>query len=424
VLNVTYRLDEGIQSYIEHINIQGNKRTKDKVIRRELAVVPGDVYNTVLVENSKQRLDNLKYFSRVDTFPGETSIPGRKDLNVLVEEQRTGSFNFGAGFSSVDNLVGFVELQQSNFDVTHWPDFTGGGQRFRTRLQYGTSRKDFTISLTEPWFMDKQLSLGGEAFYHEDTYSSDVYSQRNYGFDVSIRKPIGKFSSVQVQYKLEDIRIYDITGNGLYSAPILAAKGDYLKSTVSSTFSYDTRDSLFLPRKGEHVDFTAFVSGLGGDVKDYGFDLEAAKYVLLPWDTILNFSGEVATVAAYNGKTVPIFDRLYLGGSNNLRGFKYRNVGPKDLYSDPIGGNTLARFTTEYTFPIIERVRGAVFYDAGFVNAGDYDFGTGNINSDAGIGVRLDLPIGPVRIDYGYPIQKDSQTSGSGRFNFNVGYQF
>jgi outer membrane protein insertion porin family len=210
VLNVTYRLDEGIQSYIEHVNIQGNKRTKDKVIRRELAVAPGDVYNTVLVDSSKQRLENLKYFSRVDTFPGDTSIPGRKDLNVLVEEQRTGSFNFGAGFSSVDNLVGFVELQQSNFDATHPWDFTGGGQRFRTRLQYGTSRKDFVISLTEPWFMDRQLSLGGEAFFHEDNYSSDVYSQRNYGFDMTLRKPVGKFSSVQLQYKLEEIQIYDI----------------------------------------------------------------------------------------------------------------------------------------------------------------------------------------------------------------------
>lgn len=423
-LDVTYHLDEGTQAYVEHINIQGNTRTKDKVIRRELALAPGDLYNTVLVDSSKQRLQNLQYFSRVDTFPSDTAIPGRKDLNVLVEEQRTGSFNFGAGFSSIDSLLGFAEITQSNFDITHPWDFTGGGQRFRARLQVGTQRKDFVISLTEPWFMDQQLSLGGEVFYHDDNYSSDVYDQREYGFDVNLRKPLGKFSSVRFDYKLEEITIYGLSGTGFYSPAILDAKGNYLKSSVSATFTYDTRDSLFLTRKGEHVDFTAYTSGLGGDVKDYGFDLNAAKYYLMPYDTILSFSGELATVASFGGGGVPIFDRLYLGGANNLRGFKYRDVGPKDQFGEPIGGNTLARATVEYTFPIIERVRGAAFYDIGFVNSGDYDFGTDNINSDVGIGVRLDLPIGPVRIDYGFPIQKDNFSSGSGQFNFNVGYQF
>jgi len=200
--------------------------------------------------------------------------------------------------------------------------------------------------------------------------------------------------------------------------------GNYWKSSISATFSYDTRDSLFLTRKGEHVDFTVFTSGLGGDVKDYGFDLNAAKYFSLPYDTILSFAGEVGTVAAWDGNGVPIFDRLYLGGANNLRGFKYRDVGPKDAFGNAIGGDTLARFTAEYTFPVIERVRGAVFYDTGFVNSGEYSFTTSNINSDIGLGVRLDLPIGPVRIDYGFPLQKDSFNSGGGKFNFNVGYQF
>jgi outer membrane protein insertion porin family len=124
------------------------------------------------------------------------------------------------------------------------------------------------------------------------------------------------------------------------------------------------------------------------------------------------------------GDEVPIWDRLYLGGANNLRGFKFRDVGPKDENGEPIGGSTLARITAEYTFPVVDKVRGAIFYDVGFVNAGTYDFGTSNVNSDVGIGVRLDLPIGPVRIDYGFPLQKDSFSSGSGKFNFNIGYQF
>ena len=141
----------------------------------------------------------------------------------------------------------------------------------------------------------------------------------------------------------------------------------------------------------------------------YGFDLEASKYFLLPWDTILTLNGEVASVSTWaDGDRVPIFDRLYLGGANNLRGFKFRDVGPKDEDGEPLGGNTLARFTVEYTFPVVDKIRGAVFYDVGFVNRDSYDFGGGNVNSDVGIGVRLDLPIGPVRIDYGIPLQKDN----------------
>ncbi len=148
VINVNYKIDEGTQSYIEHINIEGNTRTKDKVIRRELAVAPGEVYNTTLIDVSKQRLENLGYFNKdrgVQIYPSDTDIPGRKDVNVLVQEARTGSFNFGAGFSSIDSLLGFVEVQQTNFDLLNWPDFTGGGERFHARFQLGTERTDADV---------------------------------------------------------------------------------------------------------------------------------------------------------------------------------------------------------------------------------------------------------------------------------------
>ena len=145
----------------------------------------------------------------------------------------------------------------------------------------------------------------------------------------------------------------------------------------------------------------------------------------MPLANSASSSGCGATISTWAGASeVPLFDRLYLGGANNLRGFKFRDVGPKDENGDPIGGNTLARLTVEYTFPIIDKIRGAIFYDVGFDNAGTYDFAGSNVNSDIGLGVRLDLPIGPVRIDYGFPLQKDEFSSGSGKFNFNIGYQF
>jgi outer membrane protein insertion porin family len=210
------------------------------------------------------------------------------------------------------------------------------------------------------------------------------------------------------------------------SLAIRGEEGERVESKLAGSIVFDTRDSVFLTRRGHKVDLQTYVAGgfLGGDTDIYGFDLEASKYFLLPWDTILTLNAEVAVVENWSGgDRVPIFDRLYLGGANNLRGFKFRDVGPKDSDDEPLGGNTLARATVEYTFPVVEKVRGAVFYDIGFVNADSYDFDTGNVSSDVGVGVRLDLPIGPVRIDYGIPLQKDN-SSGSGKFNFNIGYQF
>ena len=136
------------------------------------------------VDITKKRLDNLGYFAKVETYPEDTDIPGRKDLTILVQEKRTGSLSFGGGYSTVDQLVGFAELTQGNFDMFNWPSFTGGGQKFRLRIQYGTQRKDFILSLTEPYFLDRRLSLSGQVFYTEANYLSSEYDQRNYGFAI------------------------------------------------------------------------------------------------------------------------------------------------------------------------------------------------------------------------------------------------
>jgi len=423
-IDVTYTINEGVRSFVERVNIVGNTRTKDKVIRREVLIVPGDIFNTVRVDTSKKRLDNLGYFSKVDTYPQDTDIPGRKDLTIEVEEKRTGALNFGAGFSTIDSFVGFVELTQGNFDLLNWPTFTGAGQKFRAKMQYGTERKDFLLSLTEPYFLDRPLSLGGQAFYSEATFLSAVYSQRNYGFSIEARKPINPFLSIALNYRLEDIEIYDVALG--VSQQILDEEGAQLKSQVGASLYWDTRDSSFLTRTGHRVVFSPYIAGgfLGADTQIYGFDIEGSQYFHLWWDTILLLNGEVGVVNVWGaGDRVPIFDRLFLGGSNDLRGFNFRDVGPKDENGEPLGGKTLARATIEYTWPIIEHIRGAVFYDIGVLNASAYSFNGQHIGSDIGVGVRLDLPIGPLRIDYGIPLQKDGNDS-SGKFNFNVGYQF
>ncbi|MEP7014602.1 MAG: outer membrane protein assembly factor BamA [Verrucomicrobiota bacterium] len=456
-IDVNYKIEEGDRSFVQRINITGNTRTKDKVIRREVLVSPGDVFNTVRVDRSKKRLENLGYFSKVETYPEDTGIAGRKDLSLLVEEKRTGALSFGGGFSTVDKLVVFAELTQGNFDIMNWPGFTGAGQKFRMRVQLGTQRKDFLISLTEPWFLDRRLSLGGQTFYTEANYLSSLYDQRNFGFSVELRKPLSPFIYASLGYRLEDVDIFNVAASS--SPQIQAQAGSRLKSQIFSSLVFDRRDNPILTRRGQRIAFSPYFSGgpLGGDTQIYGWDLEASQYYHLPWDLILLINGEAATVDYWGtgpdpvlipGTTlttsaVPIFDRLFLGGSNNLRGFDFRAVGPKDANGEPLGAKSLIRSTVEITFPIVEKARGAFFYDVGVANLDSYDFGThtiviprtthaglpkapivyDNLASDVGFGLRLDLPIGPLRLDYGLPIDRDGNP-GHGKFNFNVGYQF
>ena len=463
-VNLKYKIDEGGQSFVERVNIAGNNQTKDKVIRREIPLAPGDIYNTVLVEAAKKRLENLGYFEKVDTNPSETTVPDRRDLDVLVQEKRTGSLSFGAGFSSIDSLVGQIELTQSNFDITNWRNgFTGGGERFRLLLEYGLVRKDFVLSLTEPYFLDTHTAVGGEIFFHDTNYLSNDYSQQNLGFDINVRRGLTRYTSISLEYRLETVDIADVNT----SSTILEREiGTRTRSSLRADYSYDTRDSVFLTRHGARVDFSPQIAGgfLGGNTKDYGFDLTGSQYFHLPLDGIILLNGEIGTVASYDGgDRVPVYDRLYLGGASNLRGFAFRKVGPLDYKGNPVGGRSLVRYTAEYTYPVIARVRGAFFTDGGYVNQDDFDFTPqtyhdrsdfrfdpnradddpktprtnrsgndekftefgGGFSADVGLGVRLDLPIGPVRLDYGYPLDSNMfNTRHEGKFNFNVGYQF
>ena len=301
VIDVHYKIEEGDRSFVERINIIGNTRTKDKVIRREVLVAPGDVFNTVRVDLSKRRLDNLGYFAKVETYPEDTGVPGRKDLTIQVEEKRTGSLSFGGGFSTIDQLVVFAELTQGNFDLTNWPGLTGGGQKFRIRVQVGTQRKDLILALTEPYFLDRRISLGGQAFYTEANYLSSEYDQRNYGVSFELRKPIFSLLYATLGYRLENVELYNVSSTA--SPQIQAESGTTTNSEVLGSLVYDHRDSPLLSRKGTRVTFSPYVAGgpLGGDVNVYGMDLEASQYFHLPGDLILLFNGEAAVVDVWKG---------------------------------------------------------------------------------------------------------------------------
>jgi len=397
------------------------------VVRRELTIAPTDEYNTIKIRKSQSRLQNLDYFEGVDFMPVTSDLgPDYKDINIDLKEKATGQVQFGAGFSSIDNLVGFVEVTQKNFDVTNWPSFTGGGQRFRLGLKAGTRRKDFIMSLTEPYFMGQRLSLGGDLFYTEKTYLSDYYDQRDIGGSINLRKPISDNSDLRVTYTLQQVEIDNIDKDA--SPEIKQEEGDFLQSRLGAAYVYDNRDSFQQPTKGHKITVEGNVSGsfLGGDVDTVSLSLSGQKYWKMPWETIFSIQGELASVdTTGDADRVPIFERQFLGGANNLRGFEYRNIGPKDAKGEPLGGNTLGWITAELTFPIVAKIRGAVFTDVGFVNADSWDYSTGDYNADIGLGVRVNLPVvGPVKIDYGIPITTDEFNDKGGQFQFSVDYKF
>jgi outer membrane protein insertion porin family len=416
VLDVT----EGRAYKVGQVHIEGNDKTKDHVIRRELPLEPGQLYDTTKTDVTQRRLENMNYFSSVEIMPIDTSYIDEKDLLIRVVEKPTGSINFGAGFSSIDNLTGFFEISQTNFDLFDWPSLTGGGQRFRLRVQAGSQTTDASISITEPWAFGHRIALTTEAYYRDLAFLSDQFEQTNVGAAVSLRKSIGEFTYVVGDYRLEQIEI-DPYANA--SPAFVAEGGEFLKSSVGASIVRDTRDNIFLPREGSKIMAGFEFAGLGGDVDDTIANVSGSKYFTLPHDVILSVNGEINSSAEGDH----LFTRHFLGGANTLRGFDFRDVGPRDPVSgEVLGGKTSWYGTIEATVPVIEKIRFATFYDVGEVTDGPAGSVGGGVNSDWGIGLRLFiLGSAPVRLDYAFPLQTDTfNDDDGGRFQFTMGATF
>ena len=436
-VDIRYQVTEGGIGYIESVNIAGNERTRDEVIRREMVVYPGEKYNRSRVRTSENRLRNLNYFESVTSTPIPTGESDKYDLNVQVKEKPTGQFSAGVGFSSVDALVGYIELAQGNFDLMRWPPI-GGGQKFKIRAQLGTQRNDLDISFVEPWFLDRKLSFGVDLYHREARYFSDEYDQKNDGMRISLGKPLGRFTRGTLAYTVEQFDVFDVQDSA--SSAIKAEEGTRLKSGLGFTVTHDTRDRFMNPTRGTKLAVTPYFSGgpLGAETDLYGGKIRAAQYwqpfantKRRDWslfgDAVLNLRGQIESVDQFgDSEFVPIFDRLFLGGSYTLRGFEFRDVGPKDdTTGDPLGGNSSAFFTVEYTIPVWSKIRAAGFYDWGVVNEDSFDFGTSLYNDNWGIGLRFDLPGFPLHLDYAWPITYDeNEHDGKGRFNFLLGHSF
>ena len=441
-IDLLFKIAEGSQAYVDKIVIQGNTVTKDKVIRRELAVQPGDVYNSVQVDASRKRLENLGYFEKVEINPQDTNVPNRKNMVITLQEKHTGNLSFGLGYSTIESLMGFVELNQGNFDIANPPSFTGAGQKFRVRAQLGIFMETFLMSFTEPWFMDKPIAVGGDLFFNQYSYMQyyQGFNMTNMGFDLRASKRLSQWLMLTTRYDLTDYTLWGMLPQ-IEQVPVYAQNhGSRTQSDVSIDLIYDSRDSMTITRHGTMVDFNILGAGgpLLGQTNIYKAQINVSHYESLPFDIIFWSHLNAGMVQQYGNSTfVPLYDSYFLGGPRSLRGFDYALVGPNYLpYDFPIGGQTMAFTNLEFTVPVVDRVRLAAFTDIGF-NAGSLIgpnptpnvpgiiAGEGiNIVADAGMGLRLYLPIGPLRLDYAIPYIYTSWLNQTGRFYFDVGYSF
>jgi outer membrane protein insertion porin family len=436
VVDVTFKVREGVLTRIRNIQIRGNDRTQDKVMRRELLIYPDEVFDGVRVKRSENRLRNLNYFEVVEAYPEPTGQEGESDLIFQIEEKRTGQFMVGAGFSSVDNLIGFAEVSQGNFDIKGWP-FVGGGQKLKFRTEVGSTREDYSISFIEPWFMDRRLALSLDLYSTERDY--DDYQVKKLGTAVGLGMGLGGPYRLDFKYRLERSEINDASDTNAY----VDADGDLFYfnqqdltlSSLSTTLSRDTRNNAFLPSSGSRqtLSATGYGGPLGFDADLYSLEGSTAWYLPLPFKHVLALRLRAEVIDAYGDtEDVPLSERLFIGGARTIRGFKYRDVGPKAYRADgthpdspkPSGGSSLGLASAEYSIPIVSKLRLAAFIDAGNVWYDPYEFDLNEYAAGAGLGIRFDVPYFPIRLDYAWDLKKDDPMTETDQWSFSIGYGF
>ncbi|MCF7887192.1 MAG: outer membrane protein assembly factor BamA [Candidatus Omnitrophica bacterium] len=437
-IDVTYQITESYVAYVEDIQIKGNEKTKGEVIRRELKVYPGEKFDGEKMRESKQDLENLGFFEdiRFRTEPG--SEKDKVDLVVDVTEAKTGYFSFGGGYSSIEEFIGFVELRQRNFDYQNWQTFTGAGQDLSLKASLGTLTSRYQLSFTNPWIFDKPISFGFDAYKKGHDQDDDVgyaYSEDVTGGALRLGKRFTDKISGRVAYRFENV---DISDTEDASQSIKDEDGSNNLSSAEFSLAYDSRDNVFSPRTGIYFSNSVQLTGsfLGGDKNFTKYNSRLSLYFPTFNDSVIETRFRIGFADPFSDTDeVPIYERFFAGGASTIRGYHERKVGPIDSNDDPLGGEALFVANIEYTYPLADFLKVAAFYDVGNVWGKNSDFfqteKTENgeereaFYSSIGLGLRVKTPIGPVSVDYGWPLDEEPGEDGKeGRFHFSVSRGF
>jgi outer membrane protein insertion porin family len=420
LIDMMVDIEQGPQVSVERINITGNTKTRDKVVRREMKLVEGDLFNATNLKRSKARINNLGFFEAVDVNTSAGSDDNHMNVDVNVKERSTGTFSVGAGFSSVDGIVGQGSITQENF--------LGRGWKLNLAASVGGESSTYQIGLTDPYFLDTRWTLGFELYQTEREWSD--FSRKSQGFAIKAGHPVGEYSRVLATYRLEQKDIYDVSA--FASNDIQEQEGTSTLSSITTTYIYNTTDNRMDPTAGTDLNATWELAGLGGSEKFSKYVLDVRQFWPWRWGTYFSAHGQVGYVhdLGSDNDEVPIDERFFLGGIYSIRGFESREVGPRDFQGNFIGGDTEAYFNFEFIFPLVESLglKGVTFFDVG--NAwGDDDFwgeddeAFASWRYSAGAGVRWLSPMGPMRFEYGYNLDaRDYEDNG--KFDFMIGRFF
>ena len=430
-VDVHYRIIENDVAYVDKIKIRGNVKTRDLVIRRELRIKPGDRFDGSKLRRSSERLQNLGFFEEINYDTEDTPVPNKKDLIVEVKEAKTGTFSIGGGYSSVDRFVGFVEIEQKNFDWRNFPYFTGAGQNLKFRASTGSVAKGFDLSFTEPWLFDYPISFGFDAYRRQHERETDVgygYDQTVTGGDLRLGKELSEYIRIDGTYRYDVVRITDVSSEA--TSDLQREVGTNSISSTELAVTFDSRDNVFDPHRGNLLISSVEVAGgpFGADKDFWKTYNKAAHFIPLFVNSTLELRARAGVVKAYgDSQRVPLYERFYAGGADTIRGYDERRVGPIDpVTKDPLGGEAMLIGNVEYIYPLLSFLKLAAFYDVGNVWAEAGKLGSGDFKSGVGFGLRIKTPLGPFVLDYGIPldIEPGETDKKSGRVHFSMSHGF
>lgn len=410
-VNLTLEITEGPEVFVERINISGNVRSQEKILRREIPMAEGDLFTSQKLDRARQRLVNLGYFEtvRASTAPG--SAKDKIAVNIEVTERPTGLFSLGGGFSSADGFLGLIDLSQRNF--------LGKGWEVSLRLRGGARTQQGVVSFTEPWLFDRPLSAGFDLFNSRRVFLD--FTVDSLGGDFRLSHPFLEFWRAYLTYRLSRDKISDVSV--LASSVLTNEEGSTVTSLIGGAVTRDTRDNVFATTKGGLLSLATDVAGIGGDNRFLKTIGSVSYFHPVFWGTILSGRFEAGYGFGFGDQDLPLFERFFLGGPNSIRGRKARQISPTDASGTRIGGTSEVLFNLEHIIPIGFGIRLATFFDAGNAYGFTKDFDPTDIREAAGVGVRWQSPFGPIRLDWGYNLDRQKGESPA-EFHFSVGSTF
>jgi outer membrane protein insertion porin family len=425
-IDVTFDVQEGPRVYVERINVSGNTRTLDKVIRREFRLAEGDAFSTAKVRRSQERLKNLGFFEKVDISAAPGTSPDKTNLEVQVVEQSTGEISFGAGYSTTSGILGDIAIRERNL--------LGKGQDLRLGLSLGTLSTLIDLSFTEPYFLDRAVAAGFDIFRtSNDRQAIASYSDSSIGFALRTAWAYSEHTRQTLRYSLRQTNIYNVP---FYASPIVQSQAGYsVTSEIAESVSWDTRDQRINTTKGHLIRNTVSWGGLGGDNYYVRMTADAVIFQQLFFEDVVgSIGGSVGIILPYNN-SIPRLNNLFFIGGDTLRGFAVGGIGPRDANTgDSLGGLYYYTGTTELSFPLIGIPKEIGLLGKAFVDIGSL-WGTADsttlfsildsnqIRVGAGVGVQWISPFGPIRVDYAVPVAQ-APWDKTQNFRFSFGTRF